>query len=195
MFSYSCGYVMVRRYGKAQGQFALSRMHQLQGQATISSVAKLDIPAPEIKPKRTRKVKPSPTSDIEDVVFPVTKGGKPKKSSKQEIADSILEGGEGLVNKENYVSFIVYGEPVPLQRHRVLRSGISYNPSSKQQKVFLDLSRPFLPKTPFEGPLEVRLVFHFGRPLSHFKTGKNSHIPKQELEVWHSKKKGMFQYY
>lgn len=91
---------------------------------------------------------------------------------------------------ESEVSFIVYGEPTPLQRHRVLRSGISYNPSSNLQKGFLDACRNMLPDAPFEGPLEVKMYFYFKRPLNHYGSGKRSHILKDGMEIWHSKKKG-----
>ena len=97
--------------------------------------------------------------------------------------------GASIATNEN-VFFVVNGEPTCLQRHRVLRSGISYNPSSKQQKAFLDSSRPFLPSQPLEGPLEMRLDFYFKRPLNHYGTGKNSNILKPGMDIWHSKRKG-----
>ena len=97
---------------------------------------------------------------------------------------------KSINNTENEVSFVVYGEPMALARHRVLRSGISYNPSSGLQKQFLESCTSVLPTQPFEGPLEVRLVFYFKRPLNHYGTGKNRATLKQGMDIWHSKKKG-----
>jgi hypothetical protein len=101
-----------------------------------------------------------------------------------------LKGGVSLIKTDDQVSFLVYGEPIALQRHRMLRSGMTYNPSSKQQNQFLDISKPFLPSTPLQGPLEVRLVFHFKRPLNHYGSGKNSQVLKEGMDIWHSKRKG-----
>ena len=91
---------------------------------------------------------------------------------------------------QNEVSFTVYGEPVALQRHRTTKFGMTYNPSSKQQSEFLKACEQHLPAAPMEGPLEVRLVFYFSRPLSHYGTGRNANVLKPGMEHWHSKKKG-----
>jgi hypothetical protein len=41
------------------------------------------------------------------------------------------------------LDFTIYGEPIPLQRHRVAR-GIMFNPSAKEQKMFLKESEAFI---------------------------------------------------
>mmetsp|Transcript_1634 Transcript_1634/g.2685 ORF Transcript_1634/g.2685 Transcript_1634/m.2685 type:complete len:277 (-) Transcript_1634:416-1246(-) len=94
---------------------------------------------------------------------------------------------------EEVIAFVVYGEPVTLARHRSTRAGIMYNPSKKMQKGFLDACSHanLLPKSPLQGPLEVRLVFYFTRPKNHFGTGRNAHILKGTADVWHSKKKDL----
>lgn len=38
--------------------------------------------------------------------------------------------------KEYQISFIVYGEPIPLSRHMRAAKGYMYNPSAKQQQEF-----------------------------------------------------------
>jgi len=97
-----------------------------------------------------------------------------------------------ITKTNNELSFVVYGEPMPLQRHRVLRSGITYNPSSKLQEQFRDSCSSFLPDSPMEGPLEARMVFYFKRPQSHYGTGKNKAVLKPGMDIWHSKRKGTF---
>ena len=96
-----------------------------------------------------------------------------------------------ITTTKDELSFVVYGEPMPLQRHRVLRSGITYNPSSKLQEQFLDSCSTFLPDSPLQGPLEARMVFYFKRPQSHYGTGKNKAVLKPGMDIWHSKRKGM----
>lgn len=102
----------------------------------------------------------------------------------------VLENGISASESPKELSFVVYGEPMPLQRHRVLRSGITYNPSSKLQNEFLQACTGALPDKPMEGPLEVRVVFYFKRPLNHFGTGKNKSVLKKGMDFWHSKRKG-----
>ncbi len=65
-----------------------------------------------------------------------------------------------------------------------------FNPSAKDQKKFLEASKPFLPITPLEGPLEVNIIFYFKRPKNHYKSGKNSHLLKDNIDIWHNKRKG-----
>lgn len=139
-----------------------------------------EVQVPNVK-KRIKGKIPSPakTDDLNG-----------KQARKTVKVEEMTIPGKSLAKSDDYVAFEVYGEPIALQRHRVLRSGISYNPSSKQQKQFLDSSTPFLPSVPFEGPLEMRVAFYFKRPLNHYGSGKNSHVLKPGMEIWHSKRKG-----
>jgi Holliday junction resolvase RusA-like endonuclease len=69
-----------------------------------------------------------------------------------------------------------------------------YNPAAKAQGSFLQASLPFLTSNncPWEGPLEVSLVFHFKRPKSHYGTGKNEKVlKKNNLDAWHCKRKDL----
>jgi len=120
-------------------------------------------------------------SKAKDIHFSSPPHVSPSEQTKSDIVGS--RGRE--------TSFVVFGEPMPLQRHRVLRSGISYNPSSKLQNEFLDACANDLPDVPLEGPLEVRMVFYFKRPLAHFGTGKNKAVLKTGMDIWHSKRKGI----
>ena len=90
----------------------------------------------------------------------------------------------------NEIKFTVFGDPIPLQRHRVSR-GFVYNPSSDDQKNFLKLSQSNFPTLPLEGPLQVNLVFYFKRPTIHYRSGKNSHILKSSaVSYFHIQRKG-----
>lgn len=129
----------------------------------------------------------SALSDQSLHIIPVQVSSSSKRKAVPADKDFVVVSN---LKTENEVAFIVYGEPTPLQRHRVLRSGITYNPSSNLQKGFLDACRNMLPDTPFEGPLEVKMYFYFKRPLNHYGSGKRSHILKEGMDIWHSKKKG-----
>lgn len=87
------------------------------------------------------------------------------------------------------VKFTVVGDPSTLQRHRIA-NGRMYNPSQKEQKDFLANCLAELPAQPFEGPLQMELYFFFGRPKSHYRTGKFSHILKPDAPLWFTQKKG-----
>ena len=91
---------------------------------------------------------------------------------------------------DKFINFTVYGEPIPLPRHRVSRSGIYYNPVSKSQNSFLQACKPFLPASPLNGAVEISLIFYFKRPKNHYRTGKNSHVLKDNADIWHRKRRG-----
>lgn len=88
------------------------------------------------------------------------------------------------------ISFVVFGEPLALARHRSSRAGFMYNPSSKFQKDFLKLSKPFLPHKPMEGPIAATFSFFFERPKNHYGTGKNSGIMKKGKPKYHDSRSG-----
>lgn len=77
------------------------------------------------------------------------------------------------------ITFIVYGEPKPLKRHRHTRHGLTYNPSQKDQESFIAQAIKNRPKKPLEGALTVRLLFVFSRPKSHYnKAGLKPNAPQ-----------------
>ena len=88
------------------------------------------------------------------------------------------------------LEFTVFGEPIPLGRHRVAR-GIIYNPSAKFQSQFLKESLVHLPIIPLDGPVEATLIFYFSRPKYHFRSGKFESLLKPGIPIWHSKKKDL----
>ncbi len=45
----------------------------------------------------------------------------------------------------------------------------------------------YRPETPINGALRLGIEFYFHRPKSHYRTGKYSHILKEDIPVEHTK--------
>ena len=80
------------------------------------------------------------------------------------------------------LDFAIFGEPIPLQRHRFAR-GVMYNPSAREQREFSSMSMKHLPQTPLEGPLEATLLFYFSRPKHHYGSGRNAGTVKESAPI------------
>jgi hypothetical protein len=108
-------------------------------------------------------------------------------SVEQASAEPVLRRSTG-----NTIRYTIYGEPIALARHRTTKTGMVYNPSAKLQDKFFQCSTESLPLQPFEGPLEAELIFYFGRPKIHYRSGKNSHLLKENAAAlsWYSRKPG-----
>lgn len=76
------------------------------------------------------------------------------------------------------IHFTVLGEPKALKRHR-MGKGYSFDPSKGDKQDFLWMAKENAPSTPLDQPLKVTLYFDFQRPKSHFGTGKNKDILKE----------------
>ena len=80
------------------------------------------------------------------------------------------------------IKFFIPGNPKSLKRHRTagLRCGEpwEYNPSKGDKADFLAKALQHRPETPFNGPLFVKMTFKFSRPKCHYRTGKYSHLLK-----------------
>ena len=86
------------------------------------------------------------------------------------------------------ISFTITGQPVALKRHRPSARGGYYDPSSKDKKqIWLQIAK-YKPKQPFAGDIYLKVVFYLKRPKSHFRTGKYSHLLKDDYKdmVYHS---------
>lgn len=85
--------------------------------------------------------------------------------------------------------FVVHGRPLPLQRHRCVKStNRMYDPSAAAKRDFLRLciaKRP--PCGALAGPLAVHLKFRMPRPKSHFRTGKFNHVLRADAPTLHTK--------
>lgn len=85
----------------------------------------------------------------------------------------------------------VLGEPKAQMRHRSVKMGNfirNYDPSADIKKDFLLTVQNNAPEKPIEGPIELDVVFYFGRPMSHYKTGKNSGMLKDNAPEYHIKR-------
>jgi len=88
------------------------------------------------------------------------------------------------------IKFEIPGNPQALKRHRTFRKGNftgTYDPSKGDKTDFLAKAMAMKPEVPFDEPLSVTLTFVFGRPKSHFRTGKFSHFLKDNAPYWHTK--------
>lgn len=89
------------------------------------------------------------------------------------------------------IKLSILGEPKAQKRHRHVRMGNfvrQYDPSASDKGDFLSVIQTNAPKEPFNEPLAVSISFYFSRPKSHFRTGKNTHILKENAPTWHTSK-------
>ena len=84
------------------------------------------------------------------------------------------------------ISFTIYGIPKPLKRHRSTRTGRMYDPSAKDKKQISLQIAQFKPKQPFAGSIYLKVMFYMPRPKSHYRTGKYSHLLKDNVVDLHT---------
>ena len=84
------------------------------------------------------------------------------------------------------IKFTIIGKPKALKRHRVAKNGRMYDPSYKDKKDIALQMAQFKPKTPFAGDIRLTIRFTMPRPKSHFRTGKYSHLLKDNMPERHS---------
>jgi hypothetical protein len=179
--------------GRLRSATISSTQRTLHGQIDPAAEVAVDT---TIKRKRSSKVTDSVISGASSLfeTHPVKPVRAPTAIENSEV--TALPTGKSLARSDRYVAFELYTEPVALQRHRTLKTGMVYNPSAKQQKQFLEFAKPYLNEAPFEGPLEARMIFYFGRPQNHYRTGRYSDVLRDGVDHWHTSHKGrllMFQ--
>lgn len=81
---------------------------------------------------------------------------------------------------------IIEGNPVALKRHRHTRNGHTYDPSKADKRDFLAKALKSAPKSLEYGPISMTLEFYVDRPKSHYRTGKYSHLLKDNAPTWHT---------
>lgn len=89
------------------------------------------------------------------------------------------------------IHLTILGEPKAQKRHRhVSMKGFTrqYDPSAPDKADFLAVVQNNAPDKPLDCPIRLEASFFFSRPKSHYKTGKNSHIMKDNAPVWHLSK-------
>jgi Holliday junction resolvase RusA-like endonuclease len=95
------------------------------------------------------------------------------------------------------ISFVVHGTPRPQGSKKFVGFGKSGHgkliDASKQLKPWRNLvgqvaANAFGDQPLFTGAIELILDFHFARPKSHYRTGRNAHILKNNAPKYHTKK-------
>lgn len=88
------------------------------------------------------------------------------------------------------INLTIFGEPKAQQRHRHGKlpgnHTISYDPSKADKHNFYWIVKSNAPKQPFDCPIRVDISFYFGRPKSHYGTGKNATVLKPNAPWWHT---------
>lgn len=82
------------------------------------------------------------------------------------------------------ISIVVFGIPAPQGSKRHVGNGVMIE-SSKKVKPWRDAVRSDAVETrdgaePLDGPLVADMVFTFARPRSHYRTGKNAHLLRDD---------------
>jgi len=81
-------------------------------------------------------------------------------------------------------------EPVSLKRHRHRLHGGTYDPSKKEKDEFVKMIDN-LPTEKMTKPIKCTLQFYCKRPKNHYKSGKNSHILKDNAPVYNVNNKDL----
>ena len=80
----------------------------------------------------------------------------------------------------------IKGNPTALKRHRMTKTGHSYDPSAKEKQEFLMMVQNKAPNPPIKGAIKIDVLFYMPRPKSHYRTGKFSGILKDTAPMWHT---------
>lgn len=89
------------------------------------------------------------------------------------------------------IEFKVLGDPTAQKRHRHTSAGKFvrvYDPSKSDKMDFLQVAQMYAPEVPYSGALALSLLFVFPRPKSHYRTGKNSGILRDDAPYFHESK-------
>lgn len=85
---------------------------------------------------------------------------------------------------------IVQFEPISLKRHRHRLKGGTYDPSKKDKDNFVKILEN-LPEDKMSKPIKCNLFFYCKRPKNHYKTGKNSHLLKENAPKYNTNNKDL----
>ena len=90
------------------------------------------------------------------------------------------------------IEFTVLGEPHAQMRHKTFKKGTftgAYDPSKDIKKNFLLTVQHNAPKEPITDPIMITVVFYFGRPKNHYRTGRNACMLRDDAPEWHTSRK------
>lgn len=87
------------------------------------------------------------------------------------------------------IHLVIQGEPKAQKRHRHASRGKfiqKYDPSAADKGDFLSIVQKNAPAKPFDVPIRVVVRFYFSRPKSHYKTGKNAGVLRDNAPKFHT---------
>jgi Holliday junction resolvase RusA-like endonuclease len=96
-----------------------------------------------------------------------------------------------------HVSFTVHGDPKAQPRPRAFarKMGNKYvarvfesGTAEGWKSLIAAAAKPHKPPVAILGPVRVDLTFVFPRPKSHFRTGKNAGVLRDDAPTWHTSK-------
>lgn len=82
-------------------------------------------------------------------------------------------------------------EPVSLKRHRHRLKGGTYDPSKKEKDEFIKAIVDFPEEILLTKPIKCVLHFYCKRPKNHYKTGKLSHMLKDNAPQYNTNNKDL----
>ena len=88
----------------------------------------------------------------------------------------------------NEYNFEILGNPKALKRHRTYQTKagkhIQYDPSKSDKADLIVAILNKAPPEPLRGPISLDIKFYMKRPKSHYRTGKFSHILKDNMPYY-----------
>lgn len=106
------------------------------------------------------------------------------------------------IEGKDFITLTVLGNPNAQKRHKTFKMGakniniqghdisvggrnVNTDPSAGAKADFLAIVQKEAPSSPLLGPLKLSVHCFFPRPTSHYRSGKNSHILKDDHPEWH----------
>lgn len=89
------------------------------------------------------------------------------------------------------IRFFVQGTPKGQPRVKAFKRGAHagvYDPGTANEwknQIYIH-GQSHVPPMPLAGPLRVDLIFYFPRPKSHYRTGKNAHLLREDAPEFHT---------
>ncbi len=88
------------------------------------------------------------------------------------------------------MKYTIKGKPISQKRHRHTKKGFTYDPLSKEKKIFKlkileqKINKYKTTKTT-KDPVNIHILFYFKRPKSHYRTGKYCKELKKDVPFCH----------
>ena len=97
------------------------------------------------------------------------------------------------IEGKDFIELVILGDPTSQKRHKHrhipgTKFVQTYDPSEGDKADFLAIVQKNAPSAPLLGPLMLQIDCFFSRPKSHYRTGKNAHLLKDDAPEWHISK-------